>query len=128
MTLLPILRLPSFTLLVGWMQCGTWSTVREHIRTQPSARSAAREGRRRDFPLRPDWEENKEAAMMYGLRKKFAAHDDIRQSLLMTGNATLVEHTKNDSYWGDGGDGTGKNRLGILLMQLREELREEANG
>lgn len=66
--------------------------------------------------------------MMYGLRKKFAAHDDIRQSLLMTGNATLVEHTKNDSYWGDGGDGTGKNRLGILLMQLREELREEANG
>lgn len=31
-----------------------------------------------------------------------------------------VEH---DSYWGDGGDGSGKNRLGVLLQKLREELK-----
>jgi len=35
----------------------------------------------------------------------------------------LIEHTKNDSYWADGGDGSGKNRLGQLLMELRNQLR-----
>jgi hypothetical protein len=37
-----------------------------------------------------------------------------------------VEHTTNDRYWGDGGDGSGKNRLGALLMELRAELIAEA--
>ena len=39
-------------------------------------------------------------------------------------DALLVEHTVNDHYWGDGGDGSGKNRLGQLLMQVRDELRD----
>jgi hypothetical protein len=28
-----------------------------------------------------------------------------------------------DSYWGDGGDGSGKNMLGKILMRVRDELR-----
>jgi predicted NAD-dependent protein-ADP-ribosyltransferase YbiA (DUF1768 family) len=44
--------------------------------------------------------------------------------LLATGEAKLIEHTHRDSYWGDGGNGKGKNRLGILLMRLRASLRE----
>ena len=43
--------------------------------------------------------------------------------LLATGETLLVEHTANDNYWADGGDGSGKNRLGQLLMRLRDELR-----
>ena len=27
-------------------------------------------------------------------------------------------------YWGDGGDGTGKNRLGFVLMQVRDKIRK----
>jgi len=34
-----------------------------------------------------------------------------------------VEHTDNDSYWADGGDGSGRNMLGVLLMSVRKELR-----
>jgi ribA/ribD-fused uncharacterized protein len=64
----------------------------------------------------------KERVMLDSLRAKFTQHDDLKATLLGTGTAKLVEHTENDSYWGDGGDGTGKNRLGILLMQLRDEL------
>ena len=41
--------------------------------------------------------------------------EDLRAILLGTGDALLVEHTSNDSYWGDGGDGSGQNRLGRLL-------------
>jgi predicted NAD-dependent protein-ADP-ribosyltransferase YbiA (DUF1768 family) len=39
--------------------------------------------------------------------------------LIDTGDAKLVEHTKNDKYWGDGGNGQGKNMLGTLLMEVR---------
>ena len=31
-----------------------------------------------------------------------------------------MEHTDNDNYWGDAGDGSGLNRLGDLLVELRE--------
>lgn len=48
-------------------------------------------------------------------------HEELRQLLLKTGERPLVEHTANDSYWGDGGGGgRGKNRLGALLMEVRE--------
>ncbi len=36
----------------------------------------------------------------------------------------IVEHTENDDYWGDGGNGSGKNMLGQVLMRIRSELRE----
>ena len=42
-----------------------------------------------------------------------------------TGNAGIVEHTEKDRYWGDGGDGSGENRLGQILMRGREQLRSE---
>ena len=66
--------------------------------------------------------------MLDALRAKFTQHDDLKAVLLGTGDAVLIEHTANDSYWADGGDGSGKNRLGLLLMRLREELREEMTG
>ena len=59
------------------------------------------------------------------LRAKFTQHPQLRSLLLSTGDAELVEHTANDNYWADGGDGSGKNRLGQLLMELRSELRKE---
>lgn len=83
-------------------------------------------GRSRKLPLRRDWEAVKDQVMLDALCAKFTQHDDLRVILLGTGDAKLVEHTVNDSYWGDGGDGSGKNRLGQLLMRLRDELRAEA--
>lgn len=63
--------------------------------------------------------------MYLGVKAKFSSYPLLTNLLLNTGDATLVEHTRNDSYWGDGGDGTGMNRLGKILMQVREELRNE---
>lgn len=54
---------------------------------------------------------------------KFTQHEEIRTVLLSTGEAVLIEHTRNDDYWGDGGDGHGKNMLGKVLMCVRDELR-----
>ena len=72
---------------------------------------------------RSDWEEVKEDIMFKALHAKFTQHNNLRRMLLGTGDRELVERSPYDSYWGDGGDGSGKNRLGILLMRLRKDLK-----
>ncbi len=94
----------------------------EEIRCAKSAMIAAKLGRSRTHKLRPDWESEKEQIMLHAVRAKFSQNANIQQILLATKNAILVEHTTNDNYWGDGGDGTGKNMLGLILMFVRDDL------
>lgn len=72
--------------------------------------------------LRSDWEKIKDDVMYHILKAKFTQHKDLKEILLRTGDRKIVEHTANDSYWADGGDGSGLNKLGLLLMRLRDEL------
>lgn len=97
----------------------------EAIRQTRSPMIAARMGRDRKKPLRRDWEAVKDDIMRKAVRAKFTQHSELLTLLLATGDAVLVEHTTNDSYWGNGGDGSGKNMLGQILMHLRDELRQE---
>jgi ribA/ribD-fused uncharacterized protein len=95
------------------------------IRRSKSPIEAARKGRDRKRKLRRNWESVKDNVMREAVMQKFTQHPDLKEILLSTGTAKLVEHTKNDSYWGDGGNGSGKNKLGQILMEVREKLREE---
>ena len=95
----------------------------EEIRLVKSPMIAARMGRARSKPLRADWEQVKDEVMRRAVLAKFTQHEELRDTLLATGDALLVEHTRNDSYWGDGGDGRGRNMLGQILVSVREELR-----
>lgn len=97
----------------------------DQVRRANSPMEAANLGRDRKRPLRRDWERVKENIMRTALHAKFTQHPSLRALLLGTGDAVLVEHTGNDSYWGDGGDGSGRNRLGQLLMELRGQLGAE---
>lgn len=97
--------------------------IQEKIRQIVSPMDAALEGRNRQNPLRPDWKEVKDKVMLQVLRMKFSQNPEIAKGLVATGDAILIEHTRNDAYWADGGDGSGKNKLGLLLMQVREELK-----
>ncbi len=94
----------------------------EQIRLVKTPRESADLGRDRSLPLRQDWELVKNDVMKEVVLAKFTQHNDLRKILLSTGDAVLVEHTVNDSYWGDSGDGTGKNMLGKILMEVRAEL------
>ncbi len=96
----------------------------EAIRLTVSPMIAARMGRSREHPLRPDWEQAKDEIMYCAVLAKFTQHAELRALLLATGEAELVEHSRNDSYWADGGDGKGQNKLGRILVQVREELRQ----
>lgn len=66
---------------------------------------------------------NKNLAMLNALRAKFSQYETLGQILLSTDNNQLIEHNMLDDYWSDGGDGSGQNQFGKLLMQVRSELR-----
>lgn len=73
---------------------------------------------------RPDWELIKDGIMLKCLRLKFAI-PEFREKLLNTGDRMLIEgNWWGDTYWGVC-RGEGLNRLGTLLMNLREEIRNE---
>lgn len=74
--------------------------------------------------VRSDWANVKDDVMFKACMAKFQQHHQLKELLLSTGDRTLIEHTTNDSYWGDGGDGTGTNQLGITLMKIRDRLRK----
>lgn len=97
----------------------------EEIRVAATPRRAKQLGRSRKHPLREDWDAIKEDVMREAVRAKFLAHDEIRARLLATGDEELIENAPTDYYWGCGRSGTGKNRLGHILMELRAELAEE---
>lgn len=86
----------------------------------PSA--AKRLGRR--VALRPDWEDVKYGVMQAVVKAKFEQNEDLAEKLLATGDAHLEEgNTWNDRTWGVC-RGVGKNWLGVILMGVREELRD----
>ena len=95
----------------------------EIIRLAKTPADAATMGRDRNRPLRPDWEEIKEDVMYKGLLCKFQTNLEIKEILLSTGDELIVENAPQDYYWGCGADGSGKNRLGSILMKVRTKLR-----
>ena len=99
-------------------------TPREHeIQIASAPMTAKLKGNERTTPLRPDWDAVKDDIMREAVRAKFTQHDDIRAVLLGTGDEVLIEAAPNDYYWGCGADGTGQNKLGLILMEIRDELR-----
>lgn len=79
--------------------------------------------------LRPDWEIVKDQVMYIGLKLKFK-DEELKQKLLATEDAYLEEGNDwHDNHFGNCHceickDVIGKNVLGILLMKLRDEIRE----
>lgn len=99
----------------------------DQIRQVKLPKDAARLGRQRTRPLCPDWEVVKDEVMRQAVLCKFETHADIRQVLLSTGKQLLVENAPSDYYWGCGQDGTGKNKLGQILMEVRDILMSAAD-
>lgn len=110
--------------------------IQERIRTfSSSPGQAAMLGRR--IPLRPDWNNLvsgstlslspsvlvKDEVMFEVVLAKFEQNVGPRNILLGTGDAMLIEAAVSDPYWGEGCSKTGLNKLGQILMVVREQLR-----
>lgn len=80
------------------------------------------------WDIAPGWSQTKFDRMRGVLRAKFSQHEDLRELLLSTGSARLVESATVDNevnrLWGEV-NGQGRNMLGELLMELRTELRSQ---
>jgi predicted NAD-dependent protein-ADP-ribosyltransferase YbiA (DUF1768 family) len=122
---------------------------RKAIRFAKGPKEAAAFGRDRSRTLRKDWEQPatieytgdnanlavdwqrycsttmrvKDYCMLEAVRLKVRQYKALRDELLASYDAIFIEHTKNDKYWADGGDGTGLNMLGKIIMIVREEER-----
>ncbi len=95
----------------------------EQMRNAARPHDVAEMGRDRSYVLRPDWDVVKDDFMRLAVLQKFAEHREIRSTLFSTGSEALIEATSHDYYWGEGTKQTGKNMLGIILMEVREALR-----
>ena len=69
-------------------------------------------------------------------RAKFEQNPDLMKMLLDTGDSIIAEASPNDKIWGigmdaetaaktDSADWAGKNKLGKILMELRDEFAGE---
>ena len=93
-----------------------------HIASQRTPGLAKRLGRRVTLP--DNWEEIKQDVMLDIVRVKFE-HPDLRQKLMDTGDAELIEgNSWGDCYWGVC-NGVGSNHLGKILMRVRDEIRSD---
>ena len=99
---------------------------RKKIRMAKTPMIAARLGRDRSRKLRRDWESVKVDVMRKAVRAKFGQHEDLRQLLLSTGGARLIEQTEDDDFWGCGSNGSGRNMLGRILMEIRKDSEARA--
>ncbi len=83
------------------------------------------------WDITPGWAAKKFDRMRGVLRAKFTQHPDLRALLLSTGEARLVESATVDNavnrLWGEV-NGVGRNMLGVLLMELRDDLRTQRSG
>lgn len=96
--------------------------LREQIRLFKTPGEAKRYGRK--IKLREDWDEIKVTIMATLVRRKFYNNADLGEKLLDTGIAIIVEgNTWGDTFWGVC-NGKGENRLGRILMMVRDDLRE----
>lgn len=97
----------------------------DKIRSAATPELAASIGRSPSHCTSDDWPQRKLAVMGKALRQKFDTHLDLRQLLLATGTATIIEDSPVDYFWGCGLDRSGQNHLGRILMQIRTENTSE---
>jgi len=72
--------------------------------------------------LRPDWNSIKVGIMIGLVRRKFSDHPSLAAKLISTGSEQLIEGNRwGDRFWGVCG-GSGLNKLGEILMKVREEV------
>lgn len=74
----------------------------------------------RTLPLnKSTWDRKKDVVMYNVLKCKFDQHSELKEQLISEPRVLVEENY--DKYWGNGVNGEGKNKLGKLLMKLRQE-------
>lgn len=70
--------------------------------------------------LKENWFKVKDMYMEQIIKYKYDQHEEFRIALLNSNLRHIRHHNIKDNYWGYG-DGTGFNKLGKILMKIRNE-------
>ncbi|KAJ7045047.1 DUF1768-domain-containing protein [Mycena alexandri] len=98
--------------------------IAEKIRTiSKFPRDAFTQARVHKTDQHPNWLKMNIEKMDIVLWHKFTQHEDLKQELLGTGDAELVEDSAEDAFWGIGKNNQGQNELGKALERLRTKLQ-----
>lgn len=71
---------------------------------------------------RANWESIKIEVIRRAVFAKFSQNSSLKNALKGTKDAELIEDSPTDYFWGSGADGSGKNWLGRILMEVRGKL------
>lgn len=127
----PMVELPTVEHAFVVSKVGTWLSFRlaANVKLDKFCEMTPGQAKRlgRKIKLREGWDDHKVEVMLWLLRQKFAQGSELAQKLLGTGDEMLVEGNNwHDRYWGVCScrrcSSCGENVLGVLLMQVRDEL------
>ena len=86
----------------------------------------------RHIELRNDWDQVKDDIMYEIVKDKFTRNPNLKSLLMKTNSSVLIKgNWWHDNYWGSCSceecqNTEGKNILGLILMRVRDEIRNEA--
>lgn len=80
-----------------------------------------------NVPTKPEWHELKDEAMRVIIGAKIEQCLHFRRFLEAHPNTKFIENTDNE-YWARGAYHNGRNMLGEILMQIRDEWKDENDG
>jgi ribA/ribD-fused uncharacterized protein len=101
--------------------------LQARIRAAPKPIAAKKIAETHRNKMRADWDSVKDDVMYRVVRCKFETHAELRELLRATGDEEIVESAPTDYYWGVGSDGTGQNKLGLIIERIRGELCSNAS-
>ena len=123
------------------VDCREWKTVEHYFQAMKfndyhrqrevlwcdTPKEARQLGKKPHKSFKSNWDTLRLGYMYLGLKMKFADNICLEEKLLSTGDSILIEHAPWDSFWGDGGNGRGRNMLGEYLMLLRGNIKLRKN-
>lgn len=106
-------------------QAAKTEDLHERAKIQNAATASIAKHMGKYVPMRERWNDLRLGIMEDLVRQKFTGNPALRQKLIATDPAELIEgNSWNDRFWGVC-RGSGENHLGKILMKVRAELLAE---
>jgi len=108
-----------------------YSDIQRIIQGEKSPMSSKMKSKKYILNTRSDWDDVRVGIMNWCIRMKLKCNwNKFSNLLLSTGNKQIIEDSHKDRFWGCVVDENnylvGRNVLGKLLVNLREELKNES--
>ncbi|MEN9337753.1 MAG: hypothetical protein RIQ41_67 [Candidatus Parcubacteria bacterium] len=100
--------------------------MKDEIHSMRSAHDAFTYAQVNKLLQRKDWNDIKTVVMKKILHAKVVQHAYVKKKLLESGSREIIENSWQDDFWGWGANKDGKNMLGKLWMEVRDEVRQSA--